>query len=168
MGFFNWITDNVNVVALFVAFLSIIFTCIFSFLQQRHNKKSIRPIGVIVFFDYENCISVQICNYGIGPLIVKDLIITDGMDVSDKVLDFMPSINQHWDNFIENIEGRTIPVNGNIELIKITPKTYDTKVQVRQALSQLTIKLIYMDVYDKKFKVSRECSFFGRTLSKYD
>ena len=165
MVFLNWITANVDVVALLVAFLSILFTCVFSILQQRHNKKSIRPIGVIVFNDFEDCIAVTIDNYGIGPLIVKKLTITDGKREEDTLLAFMPSIKQPWSNFVENIDGRTIPVNGSIELIKLAPFDTGAKIQVRQALSQLIIRLDYLDVYGTRFHTSRECSFFRRTLA---
>lgn len=61
-----------SIFAVIISIISMVFTVIFSVLQIKHNKNSVRPISAIKVTDYENKISVRIDNVGTGPLIIKN------------------------------------------------------------------------------------------------
>jgi hypothetical protein len=56
----NQINAFAAVCALFVSFLSIIFTVIALWLQRIHNFKSLTPIANVFANDYENQLEVKI------------------------------------------------------------------------------------------------------------
>lgn len=165
MCFLSWVSDNVEVVALAVSIISIGFACRFSWLQQKHNTNSVRPICNIIFNDYEDCIAVKIENVGSGPLTINRLICQNGSTNYPTLIGCMPKISQNWSDFVENIDGRTIPIGGHIVLIKLEPQDQETKEVVRRALSTIVIKVEYEDIYNNKFCEERRLDFFGRTLN---
>lgn len=159
-------TNILALTAIVISVVSIISTIIFSLLQQRHNKNSIRPICDIKFNDYENKIGVYLANHGNGPLTIKHISCTND-DVSSPVLyKLMPDVKQEWTTFTEDVKGWTIPAGGKIALIELCPQTERAKIDVRASLMNMTIDVIYTDLYGKsKFKSSRNLAFFGRTLN---
>ena len=76
----------------------------------------------------------------------------------------MPYIPQPWNNFTEDIEGRTIPVNGKITLVELEPNSEEIKFMIRDSLSKIKIELEYTDVYSKTFRDERKLTFFARTI----
>jgi hypothetical protein len=165
MAFLNWVSGNVEIVALFVSFITVIFTVIFSLLQQKHNKNSVRPICEIIVSDYEDNIAVKITNVGTGPMTINKLRCKNSHEESDTLISLMPKV-PIWKDFVGNVDGRTIPVEGKITLIEFIPQDYMTKKEVRKALKDIEINVIYSDIYKIKFKRSRKIDFFGRTLEK--
>ncbi|MCL2134238.1 MAG: hypothetical protein FWH37_01605 [Candidatus Bathyarchaeota archaeon] len=66
-------TANLTLIATtIIAFISVIYTWIFSRIQMVHNKNSVRPLCEIVFTNYINKISIKIINNGTGPLMITD------------------------------------------------------------------------------------------------
>jgi hypothetical protein len=163
MTLLKWISDNIEIVALFLSFLSIAFAVIFSILQQQYNKKSVIPICSIIFNDYENLISIRLDNNGVGPLIINKLIVVYNSKEYPTLIELMPK-NILWNNFVENIESRAIRPNGKIELLKLTSGDRSKKIKVRKILSQLVIHVEYKDIYGKQFIAERDLKFFARTL----
>lgn len=156
------ISDFVDVIALVVASFSLIISCYFSYLQQKHNKNSVKPIASIIFSDYEDLIRVSIKNSGTGPLIIKKVTVIKKDQTKSDLISFMPHINQTWKDFTTNFEGLALSVNDEIAMISLIPINDENKYQVRQALSDITIKVEYEDVYGTKFEIQRKCDFFGR------
>lgn len=151
-----------SIFAVLVSVISLVFSIVFSRLQVKHNKNSVRPISAIKIADYENKISVGIANVGTGPLtITKFVAERNGKQYKD-LISMMPHINQNWTTFMESIENCTIPVGGKITLIELNPHSEEIKRRVRISLSEITIHLEYTDIYSTKFKDERKLDFFGR------
>ena len=148
--------------AVIVSIISMIFTVIFSVLQNKHNKNSVRPISAIKLNDYEDQISVRIDNVGTGPLLIQKLRFRIGETEHKTLISLMPEVGQNWVTFTEEVDGWTIPVNGRITLIKIHPEKEIVKTLVRKKLSQITVSLDYTDIYSTRFHDERSLSFFGR------
>ena len=151
-----------SVCAVFISIVSMVFTVIFSILQQKHNKNSVKPISAINFNDYEDVLAVRIQNVGTGPLTIKKVVFKNSSQESDTLISLMPQIDQMWSTFTESIDGWTISVGGELILLRLYPESEKTKIIVRKALSKITIYLEYTDIYDTVFKDERSLDFFGR------
>lgn len=161
MNYLN-INNLTSICALVMSFLSIIISIYFSHKQMQHNKNSVRPISYIQVCDYENLLSVKIANVGTGPLTIITLRASINNHESPALIDLMPDIKQDWSTFIEDADGRTIPVDGEITLIEIEPKNDMIKDLIRSTLSKTTITLEYSDIYKTKFYDERKLDFFAR------
>lgn len=148
--------------AVIISVLSMVFTIIFSILQVKHNKNSVRPISAIQINDYEDLISVEIRNVGTGPLKITKLIAKNSTEQSSELIDLLPPIGQPWSTFVENVDGWTIPAGEKIVLIEVRPMNDRIKNKVRRSLAQTTIILHYTDIYNTKFFDARKLDFFGR------
>lgn len=153
-----------SVCAIIISIISMTFTVIFSILQVKHNKNSVRPISAIKFNDYENNIEVKIGNVGTGPLIIRRLVFRNSVSESSALISMMPNINQLWDTFTETADGWTIPAGGQLIILKICPKTDEVRKLIRKELSAITAFIEYTDIYNTKFYDERSLAFFGRLL----
>ena len=151
-----------SICAVIISIISMIFTVIFSMLQIKHNKNSVRPISAIKVSDYEDKIAVKIHNVGTGPLLIKKLTLKNGVKESSTLISMMPEIEQLWSTFTESIDGWTIPVGGKVILLEIHPKSDKVRKIVRKELAKITVSLDYTDIYHTKFYDFRELDFFGR------
>lgn len=151
-----------SIFAVIVSIISVIFTAIFSLLQIKHNKNSVRPISSIQLRDYEDLLSVEIKNVGTGPLTIKTLKAKDDHREAKELISLMPHINQHWTTFTEEVDGWTLPVGGSITLIELHPNDELVKQLIRKKLSKITIYLDYTDIFDTTFHDERALTFFGR------
>ena len=158
------------VCALLVSFLSIIFTLRALRLQRIHNYKSLTPIANILTADYENELAVTIRNTGVGPLLVERFTVSDGEQKEDNVVCLMPQLPEgiYWTTFSPNIEGRCIPPNQDLVIIKLNGNSSDKafasfRDEVRLALSRLTVTLEYQDIYDRRMPPKqRKLDWFAR------
>ena len=151
-----------SVCAVIISIISMIFTVIFSLFQIKHNKNSVKPISAVRFRDYENEIVVKIQNVGTGPLTIKKLLFKNDFKESSSLISMMPHIDQLWTTFTESVDGWTIPVDGQLILLKLRPKNDKIKSTVRKELSTITLYLEYTDIYNTNFQDKRSLSFFGR------
>lgn len=151
-----------SVFAVLISVISMLFTTIFSILQVKHNKNSVRPISFIQVKDYENLLSVEVKNVGTGPLTIKKLMAKNDTRQSPELIKLMPRINQSWSTFVENVDGRTIPAGEKIVLVELVPVNENNKKIIRQALAKITISIDYTDIYNTKFSDKRKLEFFGR------
>ena len=148
--------------AVVISVVSMVFTIIFSILQVKHNKNSVRPISAIQVKDYEDLLSVEIRNVGTGPLTITKLIAKKNSKQSSELIELLPPISQPWSTFVENVDGWTIPAGETIVLIEVCPINDRVKNKVRRSLAQTTIVLHYTDIYNTKFYDERKLDFFGR------
>ena len=148
--------------AVVISVVSMIFTVVFSLFQLKHNKNSVKPISAIQFNDYENELAVKIENVGTGPLIIKKLIFKNDSKESSALISMMPQIDQPWSTFTESVDGWTIPVGGQLILLRLHPKSDETKKLVRKELAKITAYLEYTDIYNTKLQDKRSFDFFGR------
>ena len=154
--------DILGICAIVISLISLVFSLIFSRLQIKHNKNSVKPISAIRLNDYENQISVRIDNVGTGPLIINKLYFKDDTSTSSSLISMMPEIDQFWSTFTEEVDGWAIPINGKITLLEICPKNNSIKKNIRNVLSKITVFLEYSDIYQTKFSDKKTLDFFGR------
>ncbi len=161
----------VALLALFVSIFSIYQGIKSLKIQREHNEKSVRPIGKIIFSDYENLIAVKIKNAGIGPLILKNLrVLNSKNEIKTNVVDWMPQIPQgmSWSHYAKPPPGVVISQGETLSLLELKGevgnKLFENfRHEVRRALKELTIELEYMDIYEKQMPTyKRELSWFGR------
>ena len=151
-----------SVFAVIISIVSMISTFIFSRLQIKHNKNSVKPISSIQISDYEDRINVKVKNVGTGPLTIISLKCKNGIKEEDALIKMMPIINQAWSTFTECVDNWTIPVGGQLVLVELIPQSDHDKALVRRALSAITVSLDYTDIYGTRFHDERSLDFFGR------
>ena len=131
--------------------------------------RTVRPIASIKFGDYEDDLYVYLVNDGVGPLLIDEFICKNRERKGKNIIDFMPK-DITWRTFIENLNGWTVPPNGRHYLIRLSRNPEDENFDdirhsVRKALSELSVQVIYHDLYDKKFESQvRDLAWFGRTI----
>lgn len=180
----NW-EGIIALCALVVSVVSIVFTVIQVRLQRIHNKKTVKPIGRIRIGDYQSNIFVKIENNGIGPLIIKQILIKSKvLQTTKSLIDILPTdLTKRitWTNFTGSYEGRTIIPGQSLELIVWTiNSSYDGKSQdviekdrsdLRKALKDISVSVCYTDIYEKenfKHELTTEdfSSWYGRHEDK--
>lgn len=158
------ISDYIDVIALFVASISVILSVIFGILQQQHNKNSVRPFASICFSDFEDYMEVTIKNSGTGPMVIKEVKVKNESkeEEANDLISLMPPINQLWSNYETEFKNMVLACNDSLTMLALIPNNEEIKNKVRKALSPLTISIEYEDVYGTLFHAQRDCGFFGR------
>lgn len=153
--------DWISISALFISFLALITSCVFSYLQMVHNRNSVIPIAVIEPEDYQERVAVRFDNVGTGPLIIKEFTVEKEGFLEKSLVQQMPyGIN--WTTFAEELDGRTIPVGGSIKLIEVESNDWQEIEKIRVALKDCIVKVKYTDVYRKEFIEVKKLDYFGR------
>lgn len=83
----GWCFANIGIIISIIALGATIW---FSYLQQIHNKNSVRPICEIILNDCEKLLDVKIKNMGTGPMVIKKLTCTDEHGTSSALIEKMP------------------------------------------------------------------------------
>ena len=158
----------VATIALGVSFLSIIIGFYGLWLQRKHNRLSVRPIGVIYLGDYENRLSIKLKNAGMGTLIPQLIETSDNEgNKKDFPIDWMPP-GIIWADFRKSLPA--IKEGDSIVLLeyRLDPQNINSvkeRENIRSILKNLTIKILYTDIYDNKQPiVCRSLDWFGRNL----
>ena len=176
----NW-EGIIALCALVVSVVSIVFAIIQVQLQRIHNKKTVKPIGRIRIGDYQNNIFVKVENNGVGPLIIKQILIkSKTLQTTKSLIDILPAdLTKRitWANFTGSYEGRTIIPGQSLELIVWTiNSSYKGKAKdvidkdrndLRKALKAISVSVTYTDIYEKedfKHEISSDefNSWYGR------
>lgn len=161
----------VAALALFVSHRSVLIARQTAESQMQHNQLSVRPVPEIVFGDYENRLFVKLRNHGTGPLTVSRFIVGYKGELSESLIDCMPQMGGYgWTKFCGNIDNRTIPPDGELELLQLDIDDMDHgqvafRDEVRRALSNSEPKVTYTDIYRNTFpEYSRSLAWFNRHL----
>jgi hypothetical protein len=179
---FTFLSDQSDLVigitaiaAVLISVFSLIVTVSSIYFQNRHNRISVMPIGFISISDYEDFSKVQLCNYGVGPMMIKRLTVMKigSIEVLESALiNCVTDLPDHyvWRDFVENIDGRVVPANGQIVLLHYQVTESDLvsekiRDQIRKDLAELSITVEYTDVYGRKMvNAYRSLKWFGRNL----
>jgi hypothetical protein len=174
----QWMAANKDLITSWTAILAILtsvtIAAINMTMQRRHNRKSVLPIGHVSVGDYNNQIFVRLWNYGVGPMIIKRVVVArEGEQKKPSIIGFMPKLPDDfpWSTFVGDISNRVIPGNDNIPLILLEgdEKNRDfvaVRQMVREILSGLTIKVEYKNVYGENMPPAvRNLDWFGRLLA---
>jgi len=174
----NNLTDSIlhdpQLAVAFLVFLvsltAIAISLISLYWQRTHNRKSVKPIGIITLSDYEDLLGIKIQNAGVGPLIFKSITTVNEEGKSkDYPIDWMPS-GIIWSDVRRELENHSI-VPGDIavlleyEVDLNDSKSKKTRDTIRSILKDLRGIVKYTDVYEKKiFSADRSLDWFGRNL----
>jgi hypothetical protein len=156
--------------ALFVSVVSVLISVQAARVQRKHNELSVRPIAEVTVGDYEHSLRVKIRNNGTGPMLVHSVTISNGVDTKKRLIDWMPPLphGRLWTNFSHTLRHRTIQAGAEITLLELTEFDGEQNFAkcrdiVRKALSPLTVKVEYSDIYDSLMRPHiKPMSWFGR------
>lgn len=166
----------VAVCALFTSLL----TSITLFVQRRHNLKSVKPIAHVSLTDNDKVIAVDLCNNGVGPLLVEGFTAECNGETEDDIISWLPNpptssdTPPKPDTFYDCLDGLPIPAGEKVTVIRFTekqnqPTFSDYRDEVRKALAQLTIRVRYKDIYGREMTtVERALDWFGRHFAEDD
>lgn len=140
--------------------------------QRHHNVLSVRPIPMVWVADYENLLVVKVLNNGSGPQIVKSIVVRNGSDTKESLVEWMPDLpkNIYWTAYAAPVSMRSILPGAEIVLLELRgdmddPTFVNFRNECRRALSQLIVALEYTDIYGSEFsRYERPLSWFGRHL----
>jgi hypothetical protein len=174
---------NIDIYSFCLSIIAIGFTAFQAITQRIHNKKTVKPIGRIRIGDYEDNIFVRIENSGVGPLIIKKVSIQNGkLHTTRSLIDILPADltkRIDWTNFTKEYEGRAIIPGQALELIVWTiNSSYENKSSdviekdrrdLRKALKELSISMIYTDIYEEKnFEHEQKNDYFRDCYGRHD
>jgi hypothetical protein len=167
----------VAICALVVSIVSIFISIRSLSIQRTYNEKSVRPIAHLTNDDYENEISVELRNVGVGPLIIKELKVQsqNGKELTNLIdfVDLNLPDGLMWTNFVKQTTNRAIAIGDKICLLSINFDNveYPDKDSARQIprfrsdlrklLGDLTVTVKYTGIYEKDILV------YTRTLDWY-
>src|SRR5687767_15321466 len=117
----NQINALAAVSALFVSLLSIVLTLVTLKIQRTHNFKSVTPVASILIGDYEDLIEVKLRNSGVGPLIIKKVLVSDGVQEKDEIISWMPASPPgiRWSTLTERINDWCIAPDHDIIFVQL-------------------------------------------------
>jgi len=148
-------TLQIATLALLVSVVSIVIGVVSLWIQRKHNRLSVRPIGIIVLSDYENRLAIRVKNAGIGPMIVKSIETTNNQGTKKEYpIDWMPD-GITWADFRRGLENHSITAGDSSVLLEyvLDPQDKDSALQrdkIRFVLKNLALHIRYSDVYGKE------------------
>jgi hypothetical protein len=163
------VTSWTAILAVFISLVSIIITVVNVAMQRAHNRKSVLPIGTLSLGDYENQIFVRLRNDGVGPMIIDNISvhqIENEKEIGSTLIDLMPK-GVVWRTFVRDISGRAFAASKDIDLILFEGDSDDARFidgrqRIREALSNLRVKVHYHSIYGEKLVAERALDWFGR------
>jgi len=157
----KFITAHWEGVIALLALLTSVVSTIISFytfrLQRKHDIKSVKPILHIGQWDYENRLFVTLKNVGSGIAVVKKMTIYNAKGESKScIYDWLPNELPHDMNYKEYWTPYTEFVVQASEIIKLIeidiniskPAQIEVRERLRRTLGQLTVEVLYHDIYD--------------------
>ncbi len=144
------------ILALIISITSIGIGFFGLWLQRKHNRLSVKPIGMITIYDKLGEFGVAILNKGTGPLIIKSIETTNDQGIKKKYpIEWVPREYRHQFAFRIDLENVAI-INGqkplNLIKVKFNPQNIEEVMlsgTFREILANLTIRIKYTDIYGK-------------------
>ena len=138
--------------------------------QQRHNILSVRPIPIVTVLDREDSVRVKIRNHGSGPMLIRQVCVTDRVNGKDSLVEWMPALPAGvlWTNFAGPISDRSLLPGSEIVLLQLDGEQENGAfaqgcTDVRAALAPLKVAVEYTDIYELTFKkYVKDLSWFDR------
>jgi len=151
-----------------LALLSSIVSVIISFytfqLQRKHNIKSVKPIIHVGQWDYENRLIVTLKNVGAGIAIVKQMTVYNSKNETKTcIYEWLPvklpgdmNYKEYWTPYSEFV----VQASEIIKLIELPIDTtkqtqIETREKIRRILGQLTVEVVYEDIYENKMPTKK-------------
>jgi len=184
----DW-TDPQNIIAIgttLVAIFAFVISCVSIILakktleqQQKHDRLSVRPIGIFELFDGKDEIRIWLHNQGTGPMIIKSVEMFNERGQKEKdrkgnfknyPIDWLDQNNRRGVEFRTHLENVAL-INGpnpfRLLYYKLDPTDSNQREQrdnILVILKNLKIKMNYTDIYNELQDSSAgTLNFFGRT-----
>jgi hypothetical protein len=157
--------------ALVVSVLSLGFTVWAQGAQRKHMRLLVRPVAAIPVADFENRVAVWLANKGLGPMRITALTVKDARgEVHSEILSHMPELppGVYWTNFHGNVDGALLEAGKSLDLLILEGDAQSASFRtardaVRRRLSELTVRVEYQDLYERKMLPEEKAlSWFGR------
>jgi hypothetical protein len=140
--------------------------------QRRHDVMSVRPIPEVTVADYEDSLRIKLRNNGVGPMVIRAVMVTRDGAIKGSVIEWMPSLpgGRPWNHFATDLLGRTLRPDGAIPLLELTQGDGEAgfaacRDLVRRALRGLVVEVEFSDVYETTFpRYSKSLEWFGRNI----
>jgi hypothetical protein len=164
----KFIIEHWEGIVAILALLTSIVSTIISFytfkLQRTHNIKSVKPILHIGQWDYEDRLFVTLKNVGSGIAVVKKMTVYNAKNENKTcIYDWLPSklpddmnYKEYWTPYTEFV----VQASEVIKLIEININTskhiqIEAREKLRRILGQLTVEVIYEDIYDHAMPIKK-------------
>jgi hypothetical protein len=149
----------VMILTILMTIVSATFSALTLAFQRSHNRKSVKPLCDLVKIVNGNCLSVNIKNAGLGPMIIHDILINEE---ENKNIAFNIFCEQTADDYPGLVTYKKIrnnkmilSVNESMEIIKLNLIEKDmTSRKIMQRLEKTEITIEYCDIYDKQHSVT--------------
>ncbi|SIN69356.1 hypothetical protein SAMN05444166_0169 [Singulisphaera sp. GP187] len=180
----SWLETNGNlanaiatILSAFIAFVALFASLVSVYLarealkdQHHHNVLSVKPLPMLTVFDGEEKIQVVLRNNGSGPLIIKDIGVTDGKHEKTSVIEWMPELPDgiQWDTFASESRERSLAPGDEIVLVRLLgepsdPAFREGRDKSRNALRNLTVSVRHTDIYGTSMVPHvMDLTWFGR------
>lgn len=157
--------------AIIISLLALLATFYQLHLQRLHNEKSLKPLGQIDVGDRKKHLFVHIQNNGLGPLIIdKVIFMKDGkeFDTITECLNLDPK--SFWHISVKGTYKKVILPNTHLVVFdKNTENDSPEDVDdIRKQLSQITLKVNCLDIYENKITIKRNLGWFSRHFVKIE
>jgi hypothetical protein len=122
---------------------------------------TVRPLPNIMAGNYQDHVYVDVVNNGAGPMIIKSITINDSPKPTHIALSEALPNGIHWRHIItSDCAGRSVPAGGKLRLVDLSSRTRaytgvneekfaSDRNLVGQALSNITVRVKYTDMYHK-------------------
>lgn len=127
-------------------------------IQREHNIKSVTPILLVEMLSHDEEVSVKLTNNGIGPLIITNLLVTNGVENHYNLIHWMPIHPKgitYWTTYKGGGNGLSIYPGTSIPFLLLGnedenfPDYVLYRAFVRRNLSKLTIIVQGADIYNR-------------------
>jgi hypothetical protein len=136
-------------------------------MQRAHNFKSLSPIAQIDIGDFPRAMYVHIQNKGVGPMTIRRLTFFTGDDRSEVVERFIPLEPREYlhTNITNGVQKSILSQEKFVVFhLNVSDASEAQKVLLRKRLAGITVQVDYVDIYNRKFRCSRELDFFIRHI----
>lgn len=148
----------VAIFTLFVALVTLVVASITLYNQYKHNRISVKPIGVIQLTHSTLCLEILLKNNGAGPLIIKKVEIYNEKNcVTDEIIQNPFFTEENW--MITQIRDKSYTIFPGMHYTVLSVSfgsTVLTKPQEKRkqaiidALTECCIHFKYSDIYDNE------------------
>jgi len=153
---------------LIVAIMAILLSVWSMIVQRNHNRKTYKPIPVLIKYNYNNRVRILLWNKGNGPLFITEVQARG----KKSLIDMMPAETRKYTyvEYIDSLPGRVISPGENLNLLEFMIREdddgkpiegyADALKQIKRSLDGVIVYLDYTNIYQDKMKfVSQQLDF---------
>jgi hypothetical protein len=153
---------------LIVAAMAILLSIWSMIVQRNHNRKTYKPIPVLIKYNYNNSVKILLWNKGNGPM----FIVSVQVQGEKSLIDLMPEETRKFTyvEYIDSLPGRVISPGENLNLLefKIREDEQNKPIEgysealrkIKLSLNGVNVHMKYTNIYkDKMVFISQKLDF---------